>query len=216
MKDKLQRYDTDEPFWTSKGRIVRADGDGQGDNGTNGGFHQDEGPYYHYVGCGTESYGNPGYVFTRYCQVWLNYSVRMLKQHMVYKGGTAAPTAIKIEEAGKVGLVADTLEMERGSWRPWAVGLTDQQVLASDYVQKAQNIQVTNHDNSYNVLFADGAVKTYADGAKNVLRAWVVVMNHKANENWRYTHNLYNAAKGTTEKDGYIWTPFLDNAYAQD
>jgi len=217
-KDKLQRYDADEPFWTSGGRVVRADGDGTGDNGTGGGFHQDESPkgYYHFVGCGSEIMGKPGYVRTRYCQVWLNYSIRMLKKHMVYRGRSVAfPTAIKLPDAGKVGLVTDTLEMERGHWRPWGnfpgPYPNDEAVTSDANVRRTLSYRITNHDNAYNVLFADGTVKTFVDSKKRLIRAFCVVWNHKPNDNWRYTHNLYTHEK-TTEDDFFFWKMFLDRA----
>jgi len=225
QKDLLQRYDADEPFWTSAGKVVRANGNGLGDNGTTGGgFQQDESPkaYWHYVGCGSEAMGQPGYVKTRFCQVWLNYSYRMLKKHMSYKGASIAmPTAIKLKEAGNIGLVTDTLEMERSNWRPWGkfkrnVGverISDEEVQGDDYIEMAREVIITNHDMAYNVLFADGSVKTYDDFKENLFTAFCVIWNHKPNDNWRYTHLLYNA-KGTTDDDLLIWTPFLDGAYS--
>jgi len=72
-----------------------------------------------------------------------------------------------------------------------------------------------NHDNSYNVLFADGAVKSYNDGAGNLFRGWMKVWNHKSNNNGQYTHKMQGAG-GTTDDDYHMWRPFLDTAYQQD
>jgi len=219
-KDLLQRYDADEPFWTSKGVVVRADGDGFGDNGAaGGGFQQDESPkaYWHFVGCGSEAMGKPGYVRARYCHVWLNYSIRMLKKHMSYKSRAVLPTAIKLADAAKVGIVTDSLEMERGFWRPWGKFpgpyVTDGEVVGETYVERAREFMIANHEDAYNVLFGDGSVKTFEDFKENLFTAFCIVWNHKPNDNWRYTH-LLQSNKGTTDDDFYLWTPLLDSVYS--
>ena len=213
--DKMQRYDEDEPFWTSKGNVVRANGNGLGDPYPYG-LGSQEAAYWYIMGSGTEARGNPGYVPVGNSHVWLNYSMRFLKQHMSYPS-YVAPTAIKIEEAGKVGLVVDSLEMDRGWGRPWGAfpgPYPSDDAAVAAYGQLAAQHQITNHDNSYNVLFAAGTVKTYADGAKSVFRGWMKVWNHKSNNNGQYTHPLqYN---GTSTDDFFVWTPYLDEAYEQD
>jgi len=213
-EDKYQRYDTDEPFWTSSGKVVRGNNNAYGDKAY---FWMSEGSYWtRGIGCGTAAYNNAGYEGPGVCHIFLNYSVRFHKIYLNNVFGQFGPTAIKIEESGQTGLVTDSLEMDLGQWRPWGPFpgpyLSDDDAVATQ-ISNAAKHQVTNHDNSYNVLFTDGSVKTYADGAKNVFRAWIKVWNHKANDNPRYTHRLTTTY---TDDDNLIWQPYLDGAYGQD
>jgi len=204
--DELMRYDSDEPFWTSNARIVRSDRDGVGDpsnKAIGGGYDK-------WSGCGTTlSSGISGY-----CHVWLNYSIRFHKQYLEATYGASNsmdwiihPAAIKLREAGSVGLVSDALEY-KGFNRPAAT---------PDRYEALQKYVVTNHDNSYNILFTDGAVKTYADGSKNVYKAIcdVAYESDQSNYSWE-TYYLWVQSKSTTALDYYVWTPYLDTAYTAD
>jgi len=232
--DKTRRYDSDEPFWTSAGKVVRADGDGYGDHGSIG-WTTGESIWLNNFSCGSDQlgfdrYGGPGGVASRYCHVFLNYSLRMYKPFMRYASSTytvAEPTAIKLEETGAIAIVSDLLESFQFQARPWGI-----MAPPSNVTDLLNHRIVTNHDNSYNVLFPGGTVKTYADGSRNVykaiIKAWgatLYVGNASRTtssyrslflgpENSPYPAYGYNSE--TTALDFFVWTPFLDTPYAAD
>jgi len=214
-QDKFQRYDSAEPFWTSGGIVYRGNSNAFGDTAY---YTMSESSYWtHGTGCGWEARGSPGYFGPGVCHVFSNYTMRFFRPYMTLTAGCVNPTAIKMEESGSIGLVSDTIHMDLGQWRPWGpfpgpYPTADEAV--RDYSQLASKHQVTNHDSSYNVLFPGGTVKTYSDGAKNVLRAWVKVWNYKANNNPRYEHAL--EYQGSTIDDKLVWQPYFDTAYAAD
>jgi len=106
-----------------------------------------------------------------------NYDIRFHKQfykraYFYFFGRPVAFwTAIKIEELGKCALVADTLEMFLGT-EPQDVFGTVRPPAPQRY-RMAENYLVRNHVNAWNVLFADGSVKTYVDGSQAVTHAVV-------------------------------------------
>jgi len=214
--DKMQQYDDDEPFWTSKGRIVRTDKDGHGDPGaawSSGGYSQ-------HKGCGTaSSNGQEGF-----CHVWLNYSIRFLKEeiHSIDGGGVdnkfLYPIAIKLKEAGKVGVVCDSIEW-KGFHRPGYNTDWGEVPPPADIYERMRPYVVTNHDNSYNILFTDGAVKTYADGSKNVYRGICDALGASRYSQYMWeTYYLWDTTlqERTTVLGYYVWTPYLDTAYTAD
>ena len=235
--DKTRRYDSDEPFWTSNGNVVRADGDAHGDHGTIGWHNGEIGwPSKANYTCGYETDIDLG-VSSRYCHVFLNYTVRMFKPRMRYMDGTATPysiaypTAVKLEEAGAIGIVADLLEMFQFQRRPWVHGVS----MPDNVTELLAHRTVTNHDNSYNILFPGGTVKTYADGTRNVFkavaRAWTATYNYSSHNEYSYydyvslfTGPSYDAPpipgvsydSATTALDHFVWTPFLDTPYRTD
>jgi len=216
--DKLTRYDADEPFWTSGGQFVLGDKDALGDPGTgwDSATHDcyvlDAGP----AGMRVSLFG-PGY--GGICNLLTNYSVRIHKQYTnKVNSGTGeptflAPTAIKLEAVGSAAIVADNLEtVGLGyAYAAWTA--------APERYAQFQKYAVTNHDAGYNCLFADGAVKTYNDGGKNIWRTLV--------DNWQYSAESYKSfdlcedattPSSTGAVDGildkYVWRAYLDTAYA--
>jgi len=87
---------------------------------------------------------------------------------------------------------------------------------------KMQKLRITNHDSTFNVLFGDGSVKSYSDGAKNVWHAFVDHMMVNSGGNWGAgAHaDLYHTGVGPAQYapalDQKIWKPYLDTAYAAD
>jgi len=229
--DKTHRYDSDEPFWTSNGKVVRADGDATGDHGSIG-WSVAESTWPANWSCGSDAlgssnYGPPGGVASRYCHVFLNYTIRMFKPHMRYYSAYAAPypTAIKLEIDGAIGIVADLLESFQFQRRPWGASQPPP-VNANDVCNR---LLVTNHDNSYNILFPGGTVKTYSDGSKNVYKAlvkvWAAQDGTYSDREYRtlllgplYTGAppSYGYSSPTTALDYFVWTPFLDTPYKAD
>jgi len=206
--DKQFRYDSDEPFFTSKGKVVRGDSDALGD-----GHRFDLSTGYLQANCGrTVNEFNRGI-----CHVLSNYDMRFKKGY-VRKSVTGSSNfiseaAIKKDEVGAVAIVSDFLESfwgteARSGWT------TD----PKRYLLMKQ-LQIANHDNSYNLLFTDGAVKTFSDGSQTVWKAYVdaMVVGATSFATWEVVHSkLWQPAFETTVLDQYIWTPYFDGAYQQD
>jgi len=212
--DKYVRYDRDEPFWTSKGMVVRADKDGLGDGGTRYGAAPASwgGPQ----GCSDGNIAANPQVTGGECIVLSNYTIRTTKTSYystTRSSGTAIyyPMAFKLEQAGQKAIVSDSIDQFLGFDRSlpdpnWPSSTPDPTTLPNRYSQ-ISTYQVTNHDNSYNMLFTDGAVKTYADGAKNVFHNLVdecYLRNGIANQYQSMRFYMLNQ---------WIWTAFLDTAY---
>jgi len=217
-KDRRQRYDRDEPFWTSRGLIVRGDNDGHGDwvaSGWN--------PY----ACADDTSELPFGT----CQVLSNYSVRWDSRFSRFyqlsypgRGGWyALPFAVRLDDYGAKALVADTIEL--------ALAISPEVILGipppdpPERYFKGFHWIVRNHDGTWNVLFADGSVKTYSDSSANLYHALV--------DEW--ARNIPSWGDGESEPantrmvdldgDGSmddwfsnrtIWAAYLDTAYGGD
>jgi len=74
------------------------------------------------------------------------------------------------------------------------------------------NLWMSNHDNAYNVLFGDGAVKTFSDAAlalKKQLTLLVMSRFYYSSPNELRYHNA-------GEKTSAVWKAYFDPLYAQD
>jgi len=225
--DKYFRYDDDEPFWTSLGRVMRSDNDSLGDVGS--------------LDTSKRCYeGNGSKIFAGYCRVISNYSLRQMKQYSNYypfwrpKGDGRvyiyhAPTALKLDEIGQAGLMSDSLDYWVGSSLLAALG--DPPAGKPLRYEKAHSYVVANHDSSWNVLFADGSIKTYSDGSKSVYReivdAWVNAngwLGALPGESWAtapldvYPSTTVPAARldSTPVAEHEVWIPYFDTAYRQN
>jgi len=222
--DRHFRYDPNEPFWTSLGRVMRSDNDGEGDIGS--------------LDTTKRCYAGPaaGKIFAGYCRVVSNYSLRQVKQYTRYypytrpKGDRVyvyhAPTAFKLEEIGKRAIMSDSIDFWIGSEMTDALG--DPPAGIPERYQMAHKYVVTNHDHSWNTLFADGAVKTYTDGARSVYRrivdAWVNSqgwLGDNAGESWATAPLDFPAGPAPSLEsrpaaEHYVWMPFFDSAYGLD
>jgi len=214
--DKLTRYDAAEPFFTSNGKFVVGNMNGLGDPGTS---WDTSGHDCYVLGLGRASLIGAGYGGG--CNVLTNYSIRFMKQYLIgASDGTAdadylQPTAIKLEEAGAVGIVADNLELlGLGYSRPAMPAAPE------CYTWAYTTYLVTNHDSSYCVLFADGAVKSFNDGSKAMWRGVVDSWNDSGNASQSYdlaigeTLTVGGAVEGCLDTN--VWKPYLDTAYQQD
>jgi len=211
------RYDSDEPFWTSSGVIVLADADGLGDPGS---AWDSDGHDCWVADAGRVSMWSPS-GFGGFCNLLTNYSIRFLKQQTnKVSAGTGEPvylaaTAIKLAEAGSAGVLADNLEiLGLGYACPSWLNAPERYMACRRYA-------VTNHDASYNTLFADGAVKTYSDGGGEIWRA-LADMWLSSSEAYKSCDLCEDATTpaGSGAVDGmldkYVWTAYLDTAYQQD
>jgi len=221
--DKLTRYDSDEPFWTSNGTVNRADGDGLGDPDGKWDDNRHR--------CST-SYNSGSATDADYCNVLINYTLRIpfpfewpnasrLEVSVPGPGRHVAPYALKLEEAGAIALVADNLELTGNPSAPPDTSKPER------YMYSSINLDITNHDNSFNLLFTDGSVQTFADGSKNVLKArvdcridWTYegwyegnVICHTDSQSPVGSGNLYNYKSPLTDR---LWEPYFDSAYRAD
>jgi len=227
--DKIAMYDADEPFWTSKGALVRTDGDGTGDAG----IPKTTWSYYCWDGAANV---NPGH-----CQLYVNYTIRTMKdfydtipcdrpEHDIGNFKNKAPynIAIKLEEAGRAGIVADSID----PWFGWERSKPDMTPYTGEWPETmeekyafAAKLMRTNHDKAYNVLFADGSVKTYVDEGKMRRRLVEVWLGHDTdgggdptgapdNHSETYTNNYTGDAVMWGDK--FIFKPFLDPAYSAE
>jgi len=130
-------------------------------------------------------------------------------------GGTVGiwPVSYKLEEAGKLGIAADHTEPLLNQSR---FSLWDNNHAPADFDEAYSKVGprlAMNHDNAWNVLFTDGSVKTYNDGARNIKRFMATWWNSNG-------YNMYEEAayKRTSIawEDRQIWTPYFDTAYEQD
>jgi len=164
--DRNIRYDSDEPFWTSGGNVTIGDNDGIGNPGTMNNY-----------GACYDGLGGSGTLPAGECWILSNYSARYSNMNTVRYGAFSTreeAQAIKKEEIGAAGLYSDNLELwgavQINGYGQGGNG-TGMPVDDPGYRRYA----IVNHDQSWNVLFADGAVKTYSDGASNVFRLLIEI-----------------------------------------
>jgi len=229
---KVITYDSDEPFWTSKGNVVRSDNDDIGNTTTAGDKDIDQ----WYSIC-TDNYADKlahTYQLDEdICRVALNYTLR------VTRFGDPAPVAdssrlpdncAKLERLGAKGIVADNLALilDHRSYR-WETGTGgfSPAVAEADYdanrpriMADAKNYLVTNHDQGYNVAFTDGSVKTYNDGAGSLLWAYISGVHKYSNNSTTWTDPSmgggWDGITGRTAMEHAVWEPYLDTAYQAD
>ncbi|MFH0963895.1 MAG: type II secretion system protein [Planctomycetota bacterium] len=70
---------------------------------------------------------------------------------------------------------------------------------------------VSNHDNAYNVLFADGSVKTFSDSGLSLRKS----MTTRIMATVSVSGDRYDLITGT-EKVAAVWAVYFDALYAQD
>jgi len=212
--NKWRNYDTDEPFWTSHGQVVRGDADALGDWETPTAVDPTC-----WDGTGVPSHGT--------CQVISNYDTRwyklFYKQNASWRWRPSYPFALKLDEIGKCAIIADTIETFLGT-PIGAVFDTDFAPYPQRYYM-AKPFTVYNHMSAWNILFADGSIKTYVDGSDQLYRSVVKRWSLNSPGGWpdSPTEPLTNTVdtdgdgvKDTWELDHFIWTPYLDTAYGQD
>jgi len=209
-RSMLQRYDSNEPFWTSRGKVTRADGDGVGDFGDRA---------YSTARCLT-SWSPVSHTLPDECIVLTNYSARTLQRFV--RDATNShwlPTAIKKEAFPKTALLGDTIEFWQGSNKDPLSTAQDPPVSGATVREQGMYLYAyitTNHDSSYNLLFADGAVKTYADGGKNayygLVDVWVNTLHeYQASGVFMARHPSYSRYA-----DKQVWKAYFDTAYRAD
>jgi len=227
---QVVHFDKDEPFWTSKGTIVRGNNNRIGDNYGSADLATDA--YYLVSDAYPADTNWPVYSTKGQLNVLSNYSLRFSRENKTDLPGWTdynfIDNASQIDQAGAVGLVSDhillRLDVLARAWVETLGYLTKAQALAkidSLMAEMRQRI-VANHDASYNVLFADGAVKSFSDGGGSLLRdytinvEWQRWMDHHGTN---YERGFPGSCRGSPtvyNLEEYCWKGYLDKAYQQD
>jgi len=221
-------YDSEEPFWTSNGAIVRANDNSLGDHDDSGDL--DTSPYYLEANfSGPNDTGLPSYTNLRILMVLMNYTVRWPKLGKIgiptQENWNYIDNAAKLPLLGKRGLVADNVLLRLDNKaRDWYFtwGYNTKALAEANIGRLVGDMKAriaANHDASYNVLFADGSVKTYGDGGGSLLRSYTLNVEW---ERWATTSGTsyekpWPGGCRTTATlhavEDQIWTAYLDTAY---
>ena len=186
-KDAMS-FDADEPFFTSRGQFWFSDADQM----ANFVRHADVGgsPACARPASSGPPSGPPNW--NMHCCLITSYSMRL-------GDTTDGFSHLRLEEWPSTGILSDSLVC-------WALGRPSGHKvdLDSRYIQ--------NHESSWNILFADGAVKTFSD-ANRLLRK--TLLDGTLMDGADSGTAKYKGPSGTYVKK-YIWEPYLDTAYQQD
>jgi len=203
--DKRVQYDADEPFWTSKGRVARADGDATGDCASSA-----------FPAC-TEDGLQP--INRGLCNVLSNYSARFASRFATFSRAPerSHPYAINLKEIGDVGLWADNIDLLVFSAGVKWWGLGTKRPPFEDLMKYAEENGhaprvVRNHETAWNVLFADGSVKTYTDDGKKIYAALHEAYWHVEGVYGGFNLPIYRENAPEQSAEGLIWGALLDKA----
>ena len=185
-------YDDDEPFYTSGGKVWVTDYDeinnfkkhAPNSNAYDPATHTGEPPCALQAGSGSSNRKNMP------CCLLTSFSTRVVLNDDRFG-------SIKLDEFAGKGLVTDTLS-------GWSLGSGSGGSDPKRYIQ--------NHDSAWNVLSADGSVKTFADAA------------HLIRDAQRDGTDMDGGESGTSQDIGpsgefleaRVFTVYLDELYAQD
>ncbi|MFH0964332.1 MAG: DUF1559 domain-containing protein [Planctomycetota bacterium] len=146
---------------------------------------------------------------------------------------TFRPEAMKLDEYQGKAVVSDQLQMANGvgmfasgtstiapeAMNHPSVGASAEYQLHWNIYNDALDGMMSNHDNSYNVLFTDGSVKTFADGSaavkKEIIKhlGYIYTINPGAINDYGNNHSVH---VHLFELDQPIWRTYFDELYAQD
>ena len=221
-------YDSEEPFFTTSGKYFMANGRYQGDDGMRNncgvGYSQAHGGWI-YTTSQEFHPVNPCVDFTSsgwargggsLCAIFGSYELRdsvatptvhygsMRLDKALSKGHGVASDAVYMFMA--LQMVYDYANLtDYWGYCPTAPAYT--QVDLTD--PKDQYWWVSNHDNAYNVLFADGSVKTFSDAGLSMKKSIVTWMSsHAVSNGWLLPL--------PSQKVNLVWKNYFDGLYAQD
>ena len=207
-------FDRDEPFFTSGGKIFLSNGNDYGNPtvALNGDMNSASSQCDGGIGIGIR------------CHIFGSYEIRD-------ETGTTDPVfrVIRLDpsDTGKA-VACDTLYNFFGMHRwggiragalpqnasdpgvPWWPGVGGP-VFHINPTDTGRIGWISNHDSSYNVLFADGSVKTYSDAGKNLYKTVVKAYLSAFGGSTQWNYYL-----GPYQKNRDIWAPIFDRLYAQD
>jgi len=210
-----QRYDREEPFFTSKGKVTIANADDVGNPiGADGNAPVGDTFFACWDTASAAAHNSSA------CVVHTNYSMRVVQRNLRRVTGAATPqrywaVAWPLNEMGKKGILSDSIDgfypMTNANV-PFSEfpGTIDRQELNF----RAKGWFQENHGSAYNVLFADGSVKSFSDGASNVFKAIVGVQTFVDDASMRPDMSYHNFQAFSQEHR--VWRNYLDNVYTQD
>jgi len=207
-----QMYDREEPFFTSQGQITLTNND---DIGNTLGAPGDG-----YLECWDGS--SSGFLLSSQCVVLNNYTMRVVQRNLRQISGATIPAqkywpvAWTLSEMGTKGVLSDSIDgfyPMNNSNEPFA-GFIAGTITRSDLYINCKSWLQENHSSSYNVLFADGAVKSYSDGGSNVYRAIVDVQTYVDDVSMHPSMGFH--ALEQFSQDHKVWRSYMDTAYAVD
>jgi len=212
------KYDPEEPFYTSAGKVYWANGDGGSfnmkNNFTTGGQVISGVSWYAAQRCHTSgawSYGG------QRCTILGSYDMRDGEPSRVPHYGT-----FELSDNQGTAVVSDALQGPRGKgksdfpgwyYKGWWTTVYQPDMWHPDLTKK---FWTYNHDSSYNVLFTDGSVKTFGDGAHAVLDAYAQAIQDTSTGYGGGGYNSIFYPPSLLQLDRKIWQVYFDPLYAQD
>jgi len=203
---RMHQYDNDEPFWTSKGKVVRGDNDKVGNPLTPTGAD--------WYKCTTNGQLS-GVLAPGFCAIWSNYSWRIDQQCLKRAPGRMRAFQMAIKLEGTKGIFSDNID----NWIAANGPFTMKQLSgppqykfpeAPDSYDMAREKFISNHDAAYNVLFVDGSVKTFKDEAGELYMALLEWRGRASTRpGWAGPHYI-PTVKELKTSGMVIWEPFLD------
>ena len=213
-------YDPDEPFWTSAARLRWSDGDSTGEWPSNTlmqgvgevNYHADCDAYMKsistYYGGGQPSLCEPNY-YSSYCYIIGSYQVR--------PDGSATLTwnSYKLDDIQGQAVASDSVWglFPRTSRLKINVGGDAAYEEVKHYISDTMTklgTYMSNHDAAFNVLFTDGSVKTFSDGATEFYKFLRIHMIAGQAAVGGYSSS-YSLADIET-----LYSLYFDGLYAQD
>jgi len=210
--DKKCAYDADEPFWTSKGAVARAN------NNMVGEWNWTGQTVYGREGCfdGTDALDRGE------CLIIINYSLRfpqdMLKPLTPtpkrpqdgLRPGSFHTNSYKLSGFGGRGILADHTEPFLAMSR-FQLGNNNWKPSTQECYEKITPMIIRNHDAAWNVLFADGSVKTYSDTSGAVRKAMALWWKSAS-----YNFPEESVRKSVAWEDKDVWAPYFDKAHSDE
>ncbi|MFH0964216.1 MAG: type II secretion system protein [Planctomycetota bacterium] len=225
------RYDREEPFYTSAGKYYLGNGENYTDDPN--GMRNDAGLGKAFW-WGTTYYSQPDYPVAQcWPRAWQYINTSGMYWHYGERCGilgsyelrdSTANTEVhygsmKLDEAlgtGK-GVVSDAvyghilvyLLYMGNSFVYGGYNTTDSPTTGWELRNPKDNyVWVSSHDNAYNVLFADGSVKTFSDAGLSMRKAMTnVALGQYSGRWWLPTMG---------QRVSIVWGPYFDPLYAQD
>jgi len=208
---RLQMFDRQEPFFTSQGKFTVTNND--------------------YIGNPLGSVGDAffecwdggsGFYLSSQCIILGNYTLRADQRDLRMINGATIPaqkywpTGFELNELGSKGILCDSIDgfyPMNNTMEPFA-SFAVATITRQELYLRGKGWFQENHAASYNVLFPDGAVKSYSDGGGSAYRAIVDVQTYVLSSDMHPSMSFH--ALDMFSQDHQIWRPYLDKAYAAD
>jgi len=234
---KQIQYDKEEPFFTSKGTCVQANANRIGNIAPTSPAQPpqtDMDPdYIAYIYEPAPVAANRGNIaLSSYTMRWDDKALSPVKIHSW--GGFDEwfywrDNSSQLNKNPKQGVLADNLllRLDSGSsgWSTTYPNMTSATNNMDKLLVEMKNGIATNHDSSYNILFADGSVKVFSDAGDSLLRSYIL------NVEWQRWYDrsvagttplpwpYWGGCRGVstwTNLERQVWEPYLDKAYQAD